>query len=116
MTFDGDDDPGTVHLGVRDGDDCRGRSRRGYRARTATSVPCNSAAWPPPRICRARGLGAILIESGCQRAATVAPIVWARARDTALPFYLRHGFVVDGDGFVDETTGLPHHVIVRRLS
>ena len=44
------------------------------------------------------------------------PLVWARARDTALEFYLRHGFVVDGEGFIDEQTLKPHHVIVRRLT
>ncbi|MEA3184669.1 MAG: hypothetical protein QOJ74_1146, partial [Ilumatobacteraceae bacterium] len=65
---------------------------------------------------RGSGLGAILIEAGCRRAAQVAPLVWARARDSALGFYLRHGFTVDGDGFVDDATQLPHHVIIRRIS
>lgn len=115
VTFDGDDEPGTLHLGVRDGDaivavstwlpstfgDGRAVQLRGM----ATAEHLQGS-----------GLGSILIESGCRRAAKIAPIVWARARDTALPFYLRHGFVVEGVGFVDETTGLPHHVIVRRLS
>ncbi len=36
-------------------------------------------------------------------------------RDAALDFYLRHGFVVDGDGFIDEHTAKPHHLIHRRL-
>ena len=31
-----------------------------------------------------RGIGAILLEAGCTAAATIAPLVWARARDTAL--------------------------------
>ena len=42
-------------------------------------------------------------------------IVWANARDAALRFYERHGFAVHGDGFVDATTQLPHHVVVRRM-
>ena len=62
---------------------------------------------------RSRGCGA---GSGCSRAATVVPMVWARARDTALGFYLRHGFSIDGDGFVDDSTRKPHHIIVRRLT
>ena len=45
----------------------------------------------------------------------VSRMVWARARDTALAFYVRHGFQVTGDGFIDEATQLPHHVVVRRL-
>ena len=59
---------------------------------------------------------AILLEAGCIRVAAIAPIVWARARDTALGFYLRHGFVVDGEGFIDEQTQKPHHFIIRRLT
>jgi hypothetical protein len=42
-------------------------------------------------------------------------VVWANARDRALAFYEREGFVVVGDGFVDATTQLPHHVVVSRL-
>ena len=62
-----------------------------------------------------QGAGAMLLEAGCRRSAEIAPLVWARARDSALGFYLRHGFVVDGEGFVDEQTLKPHHFIVRRL-
>jgi hypothetical protein len=58
----------------------------------------------------------MLLEAGCGRAAAAAPLVWARARDTALEFYLRHDFVVDGDGFIDDQTLKPHHTIVRRLT
>ena len=115
LRFDGDDEPGTVHLGVRDGDEIVAVSTwlpREFGGEPAVQLRGMATA----KHLQGRGLGAILIESGCQRAAKVAPVVWARARDAALPFYLRHGFVVDGEGFVDETTGLPHHVIVRRLS
>ena len=42
-------------------------------------------------------------------------LVWARARDTALDFYQRHGFTVHGPGYVDLTTNLPHHDIIRRV-
>ena len=63
------------------------------------------------------GLGGVLLEAGCARhAADGRALVWARARDSALAFYLRHGFRVEGDGFVDEHTQLPHHLIVRRLT
>jgi GNAT superfamily N-acetyltransferase len=62
-----------------------------------------------------QGAGAILLEAGCVRAAAAAPLVWARARDSALAFYVGHGFVVDGEGFIDEQTLKPHHIITRRL-
>ena len=43
-------------------------------------------------------------------------MVWARARDTALPFYARHGFSTVGVGYVDLTTGLPHHDVIREIT
>ena len=41
--------------------------------------------------------------------------IWARARDTALGFYLKHQFVSEEPGYVDDHTGLPHHTVVLRL-
>ena len=42
--------------------------------------------------------------------------MWARARDSALAFYERHGFTTAGLGYADLTTGLPHHDVVRMVS
>ncbi len=114
VTFDGDDQPGTVHLGVRDGDVVIAVSTwipRTYNGEPAVQLRGMATA----KHLQGRGLGAILLESGCVRAAQVAPLVWARARDSALDFYVRHGFTADGDSFIDETTQLPHHHIIRRL-
>jgi GNAT superfamily N-acetyltransferase len=62
------------------------------------------------------GLGGLLLEGGCARmAAAGRGLVWARARDAALGFYLGHGFDLRGDGFVDANTQLPHHLVVRSL-
>jgi GNAT superfamily N-acetyltransferase len=114
VAFDVDDLAGTFHLGVHDGS-------RLVAVSTWTPQPHGDEAAVRLRgmatlpVMQGRGIGAILLEAGCARAATVAPLVWARARDTALDFYLRHGFTVDGEGFVDESTGKPHHVITRRL-
>jgi len=62
------------------------------------------------------GLGALLIDAGMalakERGATIA---WARARDSALGFYERLGFVSTGDGFIDGPTAMPHHIVVRSL-
>jgi hypothetical protein len=38
--------------------------------------------------------------------------VWARARDNALYFYERNGFATVGDQFIDEATGLGHHLVM----
>jgi predicted GNAT family N-acyltransferase len=65
---------------------------------------------------RGHGAGDILLAAGIARAESAVPgaVVWARARDSALGFYVRHGFEVVEPGFMDETTGRPHHVIVLR--
>ncbi len=68
------------------------------------------------RTLQGHGLGGMLLEEGCARmAARGEALVWANARDGALAFYLRHGFGVVGDGFIDANTQLPHHRILRHL-
>jgi predicted GNAT family N-acyltransferase len=114
VTFAEDTLPGTVHLGVRAGGEVVGVSTwipRPYGEEPAVQLRGMATA----SHLQGRGVGGILVEAGCNRAASVAPLVWARARDTALTFYVRHGFTVDGDGFVDEVTGKPHHLIIRPL-
>jgi GNAT superfamily N-acetyltransferase len=60
------------------------------------------------------GIGGTILETGVERMfATGYEMVWARARDTALDFYERHGFVRRGVGYVDLATQVPHHDIVR---
>lgn len=114
VTFSDDTTPGTVHLGVRDA--------RGIVAVSTwilhpffdePAVQLRGMATAPN--VQGRGVGALLLETGCERSASIVPLVWARARDTALSFYLHHGFAVEGDGFIDEATQKPHHLIVRRL-
>jgi GNAT superfamily N-acetyltransferase len=41
-----------------------------------------------------------------------APLLWANARTTALPFYEANGWVVAGEEFRTADTGLPHKPIV----
>jgi GNAT superfamily N-acetyltransferase len=63
------------------------------------------------------GLGALLVERGMEHARGLgATLVWARARDSALYFYERRGFAVEGDGFIDEPTAMPHHIVTRRTA
>lgn len=61
--------------------------------------------------------------SGIGRALVDAAEAWARAqggiaitmhaRDTAIPFYERLGYSVEGQGFEEVT--IPHHVMTKRL-
>lgn len=117
VVIPGDDEPATVHLGIRD--------EAGVLVAVSTWLPRPTPHGAAPAVqLRAMavdpshqrtGVGAVLLAAGVERAvAGGAEVVWANARDTALGFYERHGFAVVGDGFVDATTGLPHHVVVTR--
>lgn len=62
------------------------------------------------------GLGRAVIDAGIAHAQKHgAHLVWARARDSALEFYLKCGFEIAGEGFIDEPTGMPHHIVVRSI-
>ena len=91
VVFDGDDDAGTVHLGVRDA--------AGTLVAVSTWRPPPGPVDPAPTDrqlrgmavddgLRGSGLGAVLLAAGVQRAFDDgAGAVWANARDTALAFY-----------------------------
>lgn len=119
VDFDGDDEDGTFHLAAVDTngrvvatstwlarDAANHPGRRAYQLRgMATAVDHQS-----------RGLGARLIDAGLQLLAERdVELVWANARDAALDFYLRLDFSIEGEGFIERVTGLPHHVVVRDL-
>lgn len=115
VSFAEDTLPGTVHLGA---------SVDGEVVAVSTWVPkaldgeagVQLRGMATAHHLQGTGIGGALVEEGCRRMAAAGHrLVWARARDAALAFYLRHDFVVRGDGFVDEATQLPHHLVVRRL-
>ena len=115
VVFDGDDEPGTLHLGLQDS------SGALLGVSTWLWRPCPHEPGDRDRQLRgmavdttrqAGGLGAVLLAAGVERAvADGATTVWANARDTALGFYRRHGFEVLEPGHLDGATGLPHHHI-----
>ena len=115
VVFDGDGEEGTTQLGARDA------GGRLVGVSTWLWRPCPVDPGQRDRQLRGMaversrqgcGVGAALLAAGVEEAERLgASAVWANARDTALGFYSRHGFEVVGEGFVDETTGLPHHRI-----
>ncbi|CAN5822701.1 GNAT family N-acetyltransferase [soil metagenome] len=119
VDLDGDRDPGTRHLAIRDGN--------GDVIATSTWLtrPCPAAPDRPAVQLRAmavsdrvrrKGYGALMIAAGYEHARAVgADVVWANARDTALDFYQAQGLHVVGDGFVTTDTRLPHHVVLHDL-
>ena len=119
VSFPEDNLPGVVHLGIFDDND--------ELVATSSWVPLNYEPLPERRGVQLRGmatakhaqssgLGGMLIEAGAARFAEAGfDLLWARARDVALDFYARHNCVVVGDGFLEQATQLPHHVVVRHL-
>lgn len=118
VEFDGDDLDSTFHLGALvDGRlvavsswFCRGcphdDREPAYQLRGMATDPA----------VRGQGLGGLLLEHGLRKCRSLAAeIVWARARVPALDFYRRHGFEPVGDPYLDTTTDLPHHDILRRV-
>jgi GNAT superfamily N-acetyltransferase len=115
VVFPEDDWPGSWHLGAR---------RDGVLVATSSWVPrehdgrhgVQLRGMATDRGLQGTGVGGQLLEAGCELARLKGfTLVWARARDAALAFYERHAFVVEGEGFVDQATQLPHHLVTRTL-
>ena len=119
VDFTEDHWPGALHLGVRDAADALVAVSSWIPRERATraGVPAvQLRGMATLQSLQGHGVGGLLVEAGCARAAADGiRLVWANARDAALGFYLRHGFEVDSEGFIEPVTELPHHVIVRAL-
>ena len=114
-----DDDPDAVHLAIHDGDEVVATStwldRPWPLDESAVAVQLRGMA--VAKALQGRGIGGILLTAGIERARDRgARFVWARARDAALDFYRRLGFTVEGEGFIEPVTRLPHHVVVRAVN
>lgn len=119
VVFDGDDDDETVHLAAFDADD-RMIGTSTWLRRPCAFEPEHRAVQLRGMATRGslqgRGIGSALLRAGFVQWMDDADLVWANARDAALPFYRRHGFETRGDGFIETVTELPHHVVIRHLS
>ena len=63
-----------------------------------------------------QGIGALILAAGVDHALSLdVDLIWANARDAALNFYNRNGFVTTGEGFIESVTGLPHHRVIKSL-
>ena len=110
-----DDTEGSAHLGIRES---------GVLIACSTWLP---RPWPldqgapatqlrgmaVAKDLQSQGLGRLLLQAGITRAKLLnSTYVWARARDNALYFYERHSFTTVGDQFIDDATGLGHHLVM----
>lgn len=120
-----DTDPTTVHFGIRkDGVvvACSTWITRPFPTIATSSIGTNKPATQLKGMAvahhlQSQGLGAIILSAGVAHAvAQSTHIVWARARDSAIAFYQRNGFVVVGDVFMDDATAMPHHLVKLDLA
>ncbi|MDQ1374310.1 MAG: hypothetical protein QOJ09_1648 [Actinomycetota bacterium] len=106
LELDGDNLPGTFHLGVvDDADELIGVATfvptpRGVQLRGMAVDPASQGG----------GVGRLLLSAALDRLRSAGVTrVWCNARDSAVPFYERLGFTVTGPGFRHAESGLPHH-------
>lgn len=86
-----------------------------------TSLRPGAAAWRlrgmavEPEL-QGRGAGTLLLDAVVARArAAGAEVLWADGRDSALDFYRRRGWSVEGEGYLTPATGIPHHTVILDL-
>jgi len=117
-----DDTPGAWHLGAVDA------AGRVVAISSYYTVACPLRPGVVPAVhlqnmavepaLQRRGIGSAVMEEAIRRLkVTEAVLLWADARDVAVPFYRRFGFVtIEGSGFTGPQTGRPHHVIELALT
>lgn len=65
---------------------------------------------------RNHGIGAAVLAAAVDLVrARGGRLLWCEARTSAVPFYRKHGFTVDGPEYVHGESGLPHHLMSRRI-
>lgn len=116
--YDEDRLPETFHLAAVDD--------QGTVVGVATWAPCPTERRPAAVAWRLRGMavhpdqqgagvGSRILDAAIERLRLQGvEVVWGDGRDTALPFYERHGWSVEGDGFVT-ASDIPHHLVVLDL-
>lgn len=117
VRFSCDTEPEVVHLAV---------AQPGQRpVAVATIVPAASDRRPGRAAWRLRGMavdpahqgegiGSLLLDAVVERCrAAGAEVIWAHGRDSALGFYRRRGWSVEGEGYLE--IGIPHHDVVFDL-
>ena len=120
VIFDGDDEPTTVHIGAfTDAGDNIGVStwmRRSFQPEPQC-MGLQLRGMATAVNMQGQGIGGLLLHAGLQYGLENGyELIWANARDAALAFYNRHGYRTVGEGFIENVTQLPHHVVVKYLA
>ena len=117
--YDEDDLEGTIHLVVRHDGEIVATSTWLVRPwpHDALAMAVQLRGMAVAKHLQGRGLGSLVLDSGVNYAKELgARYVWARARDSALYFYEHHGFATIGDEFIDEESGVGHHLVVQSVA
>jgi GNAT superfamily N-acetyltransferase len=117
----GDELDGGVHLGAIDDDGTVIGTCFVY-SDPCPWLPLRSNAWHLRQMAtaeghRGRGIGSAVLDAAITYLATQgAELVWCNAREGAVPFYQRHGFVTSGGVFMPQDHPIPHFRMWRELS
>ena len=117
----GDDQDDALHLATRDADGAVIGTCVLLPGRSFPPRPDDGPAWQLRGMAtadglRGRGIGAAVLGAALELARERgAAVIWCEARTTAMAFYLRHGFAVEGAEYLPAESGLPHHLLWRRL-
>lgn len=118
-TYAEDDDPSTRHLGVRIDDTvvaCSTWVQRSYPLDTGRKAMQLKGMAVADHL-QGTGIGRDVLLAGIALAEQLhCDYVWARARNSAMGFYVRNGMNVVGEEFVDEATAMPHHLVMKLLN
>jgi predicted GNAT family N-acyltransferase len=116
----GDGQPGVLHIAARS-DDATVVGACVLIPRPRPGHPDEPAAWQLRGMATAEGLrghgigSAVVDEAVRQVGERGARLLWCDARQSAVAFYARHGFVGEGEIFQHAETGIPHLRMVREL-
>jgi len=119
VEFEGDDEVTTVHLGAFD----QNGNNVGVSTWMKRAFPLEEKlnalqlrGMATAVHLQSHGIGGMLLDAGLKHAQENGfDAIWANARDAALNFYNRHGYVTLGEGFIETVTQLPHHKVVKYL-
>lgn len=114
----GDGDTAAVHLAAFDDDDlvaaCLLLDRPYRLCPDQPARQLRGMVTAPGR--RREGIGATLLAAAVDAAReSGATLLWCEARTSAMRFYQRHGFNDDSDEYLHSETGIPHHLMSRRI-
>lgn len=119
VRFEQDAWPATFHLGARDAAGALVAIATFFPSPTPLREGRQAAQLRGMAVDTARqgtGIGRQLLDAAMEGLRNAGfEVLWANARDTALPFYRCLGMEVVGEGFLTSDTKLPHHVVVRDL-